>query len=710
MVITSLLLLLSTCSSFLFAEEAGPETDTHQWLEDIDTDDVMKWVKERNTNTTGILSQDGNFEALQNKLLSTYNSKERIPYVSKRGRYFYNFWKDADHPRGVWRRTTLENYMEKDGAWEEILDLDELSSKENENWVWHGSSCLRPKYTKCIVSLSRGGADADVKREFDVQTKSFVADGFAVPEAKGRMSWIDKNTVLVSTDFGEGSMTDSGYPRIVKKWKRGTPLTEAETVLEGEKTDISVGAYHSNSHGYKRTVVYRGITFYTNETFLKTKKGLVKLEKQDSANISLWKNHVLLELRKDWAVEGKTYKAGSFLTAPLKQWLRGEKNIQVLFEPTETSSLSRFSTTKDYLILSTLEDVKSKIWLLQPKKKNWEKTLFPGLPEFGTVIVSPMDSDKSNDYWLTVQDYITPTTLSMGVVGKEGYQKLKSLPSYFEASGLQISQHFATSDDGTRIPYFEVSKKDLVKDGSNPTLLYGYGGFEISLIPYYSSSVGIGWLEKGGVYVVANIRGGGEYGPRWHQAALKEKRHKAYEDFSSVAKDLIKRGVTSTPKLGIKGGSNGGLLVGNMFTKYPELWGAIVCQVPLLDMKRYTKLLAGASWMGEYGDPDKEDEWSYLQHNSPYHNVQKDTQYPPILITTSTRDDRVHPGHARKMAAKIEEHEHSVLYYENIEGGHGGAANNEQAAFMSSLAYTFLWKSLMKPAPVVPKLEAKETE
>ena len=679
------------------AESEPIASDPHQWLEEVEGDEALKWVRGHNQQSIEGLSKNDGFEELQRQLLTIYDSKDRIPYVQKRGKYYYNFWKDENNQRGVWRRTTPESYRSDSPQWDIILDLDALAASENENWVWHGSTCLPPKYERCIVSLSRGGADADVSREFNVKTRSFVKGGFSLPEAKGGLGWIDKNTVLVNTDFGAGSLTESGYPRIVKVWKRGTPLSEAKILMEGERKDISVGAYHSHQPGYKRTVVYRGLTFYTNHMFLQTKKGLVQIDKPDSANMRLWKSHILLKLRHDWEVGGKTYKAGSLLTAPLKSWLKGKKKIQVLFAPTSSRSLSRYSTTKDYLIVSTLDHVKAKVWVYKPSRNTWSRSQLTEVPEFGRVSVYAVDSVKSNDYWMTVQNYITPTTLFMGTIGGKQPEPQKSLPAFFSTKDLVISQHFATSKDGTKVPYFQVARKQAPMDGSNPTLLYGYGGFQISMLPYYSASVGKAWLEKGGVYVVANIRGGGEYGPSWHQAALKENRHRAYEDFAAVAQDLTKRGITSPQKLGIQGGSNGGLLMGNMYTLYPDLFGAIVCQVPLLDMKRYTQLLAGASWVGEYGDPTIPEQWSYIKTFSPYHNIDSATQYPPMLITTSTRDDRVHPGHARKMKAALDVAQKDALYYENIEGGHGGSANNEQAAFMSSLAYTFLWSRLNRP-------------
>jgi prolyl oligopeptidase len=381
------------------------------------------------------------------------------------------------------------------------------------------------------------------------------------------------------------------------------------------------------------------------------------------------------------------------LLTKFDDFMAGKRDLKMVFEPSENTALSSSSFTRDYLILNVLEDVKNRLYVLDLRDDDWKISPLVGAPAFGTVGVSGIDPDESNDYFMTTTDYLTPTTLAIGEIGQQP-EPLKSLPAFFDASDLQISQHFATSADGTRVPYFMVARKEVSLDGSNPTLLYGYGGFEISMQPGYNASVGRAWTSQGGVYVVANIRGGGEYGPRWHRAALKENRLRAYEDFAAVAQDLFDRKVTTPRRLGIQGGSNGGLLVGNMVALYPELMQAAVCQVPLLDMRRYNQLLAGASWMAEYGNPDKPEEWAFIQKFSPYHNIQKDKKYPSILFTTSTRDDRVHPGHARKMMALMESQGHDVIYYENIEGGHGGAANNEQAAYMQALAYTFLRSKL----------------
>jgi prolyl oligopeptidase len=687
----------------LLSSRAGADAvsadDPYLWLEDVTADKSLDWVRERNAESHEQLEGDLAFQDLRSDLLAILDSDDKIPFVEKIGAHYYNFWKDTKNPRGVWRRTTLAEFRKDEPAWEVLIELDALNKAENENWVWHGVDCLRPEkkgaaYERCLVALSRGGADADVTREFDLVSKSWVKDGWFRPEAKGELGWIDRDTVYVSTDFGRGTMTSSGYPRVVKQWKRGTPMSAATTVYEGEESDIAVGAMHDDTPGFERDFVYRGVTFYTNELFLRGKDGkLLRLDLPDGANKSAFREWLSVELRQPWSVGGKDYAAGSLLAIRLDDFLAGKRDFDVLFAPTATTSLAGSGATKDYYFINVLDDVKNRIYVLQPGADGWSRKPLAGVPTIGTVSISAVDVDESNDYFLTVTDYLTPTSLLMGTIG-ETPKALKRMPAFFDAAGLEISQHFATSKDGTRVPYFLVSNSKLAADGSNPTLLYGYGGFEVSLTPGYSASVGRGWLSQGGTYAVANIRGGGEYGPRWHQAALKENRLRAYEDFAAVAEDLIARKITSPRHLGIQGGSNGGLLMGNMLTLYPQLFGAVVCQVPLLDMQRYHKLLAGASWMAEYGDPDKAAEWEFMRTFSPYHNVKAEVDYPPVLFTTSTRDDRVHPGHARKMMARMKEQEHEVYYYENIEGGHGGAADNKQLAHMQALAYTFLRQKL----------------
>jgi len=528
-------------------------------------------------------------------------------------------------------------------------------------------------------------------------SRQWIKDGFFRPEAKGGLAWIDQDAVYVFTDFGEGSMTPSGYPRIVKEWKRGTPLASAKMVYEGQPTDMYIAAGHDDTPGYERDFVVRTLAFYNDELYLRDADGsLAKVDVPNSAQKSVHREWLGLELREPWTVGGKTYAAGSYLITRFDDFMAGKREFDVLFEPTESTSLAGVTLTRNHVVLNVMEDVKNRLSVLTHGASGWTSKPLPvGNLEFGTTSVAAVDADESDALWLTVTDYLTPTTLMLADAGggADAIEVLKTMPAFFDASKHAIEQHFATSKDGTKVPYFMVRPKGLQYDATTPTLLYGYGGFEISMTPGYSGGVGKGWLEKGGVYAVANIRGGGEYGPRWHQAALKQNRHKAYEDFAAVAQDLIARKVTSPSHLGIQGGSNGGLLTGNMLTQYPELFGAVVVQVPLLDMKRYSHLLAGASWMAEYGDPDTSD-WEFIKTFSPYHLFDAERNYPPTLFMTSTRDDRVHPGHARKMAAKMLEADKDVRYYENIEGGHGGAANNAQAAHMSALAYAFLWQQL----------------
>jgi len=702
---TSGSLILTGCSvsrlptnPYVYEPVSSVQTnDPYLWLEEVSGDQALEWVRDRNAFSTYELTNSPTFEPLRQRLLSILDSKERIPYVQKHGPHLYNFWRDNEHVRGILRRTSMAEYRKADPLWDVVLDLDQLAKAEDENWVWKGFDALYPDYERCLVLLSRGGADATVTREFDLIRKAFVTDGFTLPEAKSAVSWRDRDTLYIGTDFGPGSLTDSGYPRVVKLWKRGTSLDEAEMVFEGEAADVAVQAYVNHDRGRTYEWLGRAMTFYSNETRLRRGDDWVKIEKPDDAEVSTFADHLLLTLRSDWTIGGRTYPAGALLAIEVEQHLRGERDYAVLFQPGPRKSLARVSGTQHHLIINELEDVRDRLFLLTPTDNGtWDRRPLEA-PAFGTVKAWGVDPDESDDYWMTVTDFLTPSSLSIGAVGQGGPEKLKSLPAFFATAGLRIEQFQALSHDGTLIPYFQVSPEAIKPDGDNPTLLYGYGGFEISLLSNYRPETGAAWLQKGYVYVLANIRGGGEFGPAWHQAALKANRQRAYSDFIAVAEDLIRRGVTSPKRLGISGGSNGGLLMGNMLVQRPDLFGAIVCQVPLLDMRRFHILLAGASWMGEYGNPDDPREWQFLRRYSPYHNVRPETDYPRTFFTTSTRDDRVHPGHARKMVARMMSQGHDILYYENIEGGHGGAANNPQRAFMQALAYSFLEKELTRP-------------
>lgn len=661
--------------------------DPYLWLEDITGDDALDWVRKHNEPT---LAEFGGsrFEQMQAEALEVLDTDARIPYVRRRGEYLYNFWRDADNPRGLWRRTTLESYRTEEPDWDVLIDVDAIAAADGENWVWAGAEVIEPDFTLALVELSRGGADATVIREFDMQTREFVTDGFVLPEAKSSVTWQDRDTVLVGTDFGDGSLTDSGYPRIVKRWKRGQPLEQARTLFEGEPTDVSVGCGYDPTPGYERLLITRSFDFFNRHRYELRGDELIDIDVPTDAGISVHREWLLIRPRTEWTVGSTTYPAGSLLAAKYDEYLGGAKELHVVFEPDAHSSLENYAWTRDHLVLVTLVDVISHVELVTPG--TWTREVIDGVPDNTNTVLVDVD-EYGDEMFLDSSGFDTPSRLLWGRAGG-GVTEVKRAPSFFDAADLEVSQHFVASADGTMIPYFVVGHRHNQAPG--PTLLSGYGGFEVANTPSYGGVLGRLWLARGGTFVLANIRGGGEYGPSWHTQAMRENRHLVYEDFAAVARDLVERGVTTVDKLGAQGGSNGGLLMGVMLTRYPDLFGALVCSVPLLDMRRFHLLLAGASWMAEYGDPDNADDWAFISKYSPYQNISADRRYPPVLITTSTRDDRVHPGHARKMTAALESAGHPVHYYENIEGGHAGAADNAQTAFRSALIYEFLWSIL----------------
>ena len=689
----------------VFSVKAQPvnsaNMDPYLWLEEVQGDKALAWVRERNAVSTALLQAQPLFADNRAKVLEVLNNRDQIPRVTRRGDYLYNFWRDAKNPRGLWRRTHLEEYRKVQPKWDVLIDLDALGKAENENWVWGGSDCLAPDYNRCLISVSRGGADAKVTREFDIAKREFVKDGFYLPEAKSQLDWVDINTVYVGTDFGPGSMTRSGYARIIKRWKRGTPISEAQFVYEAKESDVAAFATVDKTPNFERTIFGRSADFYNTEINVLVDGKLVKIDKPSDASLSWQREWAFLLLKSDFKVAERTYKSGSLLAIKFDALMRGERSFELLFEPTATRSLSRSgpTTTRDFLLLNILDNVSGRIEELQYLGGKWQrrevKAPSPGaLGAVGMHDPFVKDDPLANHYSMSYLDFLTPASLYLSKAGSDERELLKRNPTFFDSTGMRAEQRFATSKDGTQVPYFVVYPKGVKTDGTNPTVLYGYGGFQISMTPFYSGGWGTTWLQRGGVFVVANIRGGGEFGPTWHQSAIKQNKQKSYDDFAAVAEDLIKAGITKSQHLGIMGGSNGGLLVGAVMVQRPELFGAVVCSVPLLDMQRYHKLLAGNSWMAEYGNPEKADEWAYISQYSPYHNVKKGVKYPKVLFATSTRDDRVHPGHARKMAARMLEQGHDVLYFENIEGGHGGASNNEQRANLVALENTFLWVNL----------------
>ena len=668
------------------------ETDAYLWLEEVESQKAMDWVRQQNEATLRVLQAQPMFAGTYEKTLEILNSDRRIAYPQFQGVYLYNFWQDANHERGLWRRTTLAEYVKPSPQWEILLDIDKLCRDEGQQWVFKGAAGLHPDYRRFMVYLSRGGGDATVAREFDASAGQFVNGGFYLCEAKGSVSWEDPNTLYVQTDFGTGTLTDSGYPRIVKLWKRRTPLSEARTVFEGQSTDVEIGCSVINTPERQYDVIQRGITFYTSHVYVIEDGRPIRLEIPDDAELGgFFKNQMLVRLRSDWTIGSRTCKQGSLIGIDYDKYLKGDRAFTTIVEPNEKSNVVSFANTRNLLLVTMLNNVRAELYKYRFKEGRWEEEKID-TPQLGTVSLAAAD-EESDQYFFRYESFLTPSSLYY-VSDAQSIQKLKNLPDFFDSKGLEVKQLEAVSRDGTRIPYFIVQPAGMKADGANPTLLYGYGGFEISELPAYSGVLGAGWLEKGGVYAVANIRGGGEFGPRWHQAALKQNRQRAYDDFIAVAEDLVRRKITSPRHLGIMGGSNGGLLMGVMLTERPDLFDAVVCLVPLLDMRRYNKLLAGASWMAEFGNPDVPEEWAYIKQYSPYQNVSADKKYPQVLFCTSTRDDRVHPGHARKMVARMEEMGHKVYYYENTEGGHAAAATNKQRAMRYALVYSFLWMQL----------------
>jgi prolyl oligopeptidase len=666
--------------------------DPHRWLEDIAGEDALAWARGHNERTDAELIGD-RFERMRVQALEVFDTDDRIPSIRRRGEFLYNFWRDAANPRGLWRRTTLDSFRTDTPDWDVLIDVDALAAAEDENWVWHGADVIKPDFSRAMIYLSRGGADATEIREFDMTTRQFVPDGFTIPAAKTSGSWEDEDTLLVGTDFGDGSLTNAGYPRLVKRWRRGQPLDQAETVFEGQVTDVSVSASVNRTPGFERTLVRRTIDRYTTEVFELRAGELIRIDAPTDATVSAHRQWLRIRLRTDWHRDDVKYAAGALLIADYDEFLAGTAELHVLFAPDERTTVREGASTRDQMIIVTMTDVASRVLVVTPGE--WTTEPMPGIPPNTDTAIADAD-DLADEVFLISASFITPPRLFHRAAGAP-LEQIKSAPAFFDADGIDVSQHFATSDDGTSIPYFLVAHQDSSEP--RPTLLYGYGSYGISQTPGYSGSLGRLWLAHGCNYVVANIRGGGEYGPPWHMQAVRTAKHKSYEDFACIARDLVDRGVTTTEQLGADGGSAGGLLIGVMLTRYPELFGALVASAPLFDLLRYHRLLTGPAHIAEFGDPDDPAERGFLEEYSPYHNVAAGRRYPPILITTSSSDDRLHPGHARKMAAALEAAGHEVLYYENLDGGHAGAADNAQAARAVALRFEFLHQALKVGRP-----------
>ncbi len=663
------------------------EEDPYLWLEDIDGDPQLEWVLEHNKTTLEYITNIEGYKERYNDIYKILTSDDRLVYPQRHENYIYNFWQDENHPRGFIRRIDFENFLIKEGKWEMVLDLDSLSISDSTDWVFRGIRFATNGSTRCILNLSPGGTDAVYLKEFDLSEKRFITQGFNVDEAKSTIQWIDPDHVYIASDFGEGSLTTSGYPRIVKRWERGTDIEDAEIVLETSIDDMGVFpiVIHNTKATYEFVLNYHD--FYTKELFLIKDTSLVKLHLPDDFNFDLLDDNFVVCPYVDWNTDNMIIKKGTVVNVKLHDLATGNFAFDILYTANERSSVEDIYATSNCIILNTLDNIKSVVLKYNYDNGSWKMKQVEYPPAGSIEIVDVNRLHK--EYFVTYESFIQPTSLYIDKTDDASPTLLMSLPSYFDASTCQVKQYEAESKDGTMIPYFVIHKDGLKLNGQNPTILYGYGGFQISEKPYYSASMGKLWLQKGGVYVIANIRGGGEFGPDWHKAAILENKQRSYDDFIAVAEDLQARKITSPQKLGITGGSNGGLLVGAVMVQRPDLFGAVVCIVPLLDMKRYSKLLAGQSWVAEYGDPDSPDNWAYISKYSPYHNLSAGIHYPKILFLTSTRDDRVHPGHARKMVAKMEALGQRVFFFENTEGGHAASYTPEHRSRIAAMYYSF---------------------
>lgn len=682
------------------------QTDPYLWLEEVEGERALNWVRANNTRSLGRLQSDPRYKKLEEDALEIVRAKDRLTFGGYSQGYISNFWQDATQIRGLWRRASFDSWRANNPNWEAILDFDKLSKDEGKNLVYKGASCLDPNdqwNTICLLSLSNGGKDANEKREFDIKTKSFVNGGFFIPEAKSGITWIDKDNLYVATNWGEGTLTESGYPFVVKKLARGQALSDAKEVFRGDVKDVSAGSYRIDCGNHYHWFFYRNPTFFTTQTsFLKDDGSIVPLALPEKHSIvGVRDGQLYFTIAQDWTPRGssRTFTSGALLHAPMKEVTaaNGEVTANVIYAPGPREALQSASMTKSGIAVEITNNVKSELRLYS-KVQNGAQTSWShkriDLPPNGVASIAD-SSIRQDEIFYSYNDFVTPPSILYSSNADTKPMTVQAQAARFSAEGLEVSQFEAKSKDGTKIPYFVVRKKGVPLNGQTPTLLYGYGGFEVSMQPNYSAYTGKLWLERGGAYVLANIRGGGEFGPEWHQAGLKTKRQRIYDDFIGVAEDLIAKRITSPRRLGIMGGSNGGLLMGVMFNQRPDLFNAVVIQVPLLDMLRYDKLLAGASWVDEYGSPSIPEERAWLEKLSPYHNLKKTDKSPEPLIVTSTKDDRVHPGHARKFGAKMDELGMPYLYYENIDGGHSAAANLVEGAKRRALEFTYLTQKLM---------------
>jgi prolyl oligopeptidase len=666
---------------------AAPDDDPYLWLEEIEGQRAMAFADRQSKATLEKFGTAG-FAADRDTLAAIYDRPDNIPFVSRRGGFLYNLWKDASSPRGIWRRTTIEEFRKPDPGWETLLDIDKLAADENEDWLWSG---VKARHERTMLSLSRGGSDAVTLREFDIDAKSFVKDGFVLPEAKGGAEWLDGDTLLLSSAFGGNMATTSGYARTIRLWRRGADVGQAPVIFETTPDSMGVFSNVDRTAATPRIWFVEQLGFFDVNLWLGDERGAkTRLDLPTDIWMEAHQDWLVVKRRSAWTVGGQTYAPDTVLGISLSAFLAGDRHFAIVFEPAPRRALQSFFWSSGRLVLSILDELKPVFEVLTPSATGWARTGLPGLPNIGVVDVWRLDTEESEsngDLLANLQDPLTPSSLML-IESFAAPALLKRAPRTFSAAGLVVTQHEATSIDGERIPYVQTGPD--AETGDAPVHMSAYGGFGHSVRPYYNSAIGKLWLERGGTSVQANIRGGGEFGTRWHDAGRYAGKRLSHDDFAAVAADLVRRGVTSANRIAAEGGSNGGILISNMLTRYPERFGALFCTIPLIDMRRYTKLLAGSSWIAEYGDPDKPEEWAWLQTYSAYHAAVPGKRYPPILLATTRRDDRVHPGHARKMAAKLQAMGYEAYFYEPAAGGHGYGKDNKERAGFTALGFTFL--------------------
>jgi prolyl oligopeptidase len=690
-------LVLGSCSTMQSFMPSQP--DPYLWLEEVEGERALAWVREQNAQSLAQLQGDAHYASLHADALAIANNRDRLPTGEVREGFYYNFWQDETHVRGIWRRSPLRAYAAGAPVWETLLDVDALAAAENANWVFKGANCLEGS-TRCMISLSNGGKDASTEREYDIAARSFVRDGFVVPEAKSSVAWLDQDNLIVGTDWGPGTMTESGYAFVLKRWTRGTPLASAAEIIRGQNTDVGVFAgILEDVDGTRIAVGYESDTFFESTFWRLGGEAPQRINLPTKATIQgLYKGHLIATLEQDWAPPGAAAAApsissGSLIAITLDTATSAAPQVAILHSPSVRQSIEAVAITRDAILVAGYENVRGRMLRFSYDGRAWVEGQV-SLPATGSISFAGSSATEQIAF-AVYEDYLTPDTLYALDERATRARAVRSLPALFDAQNFVAEQFEATSRDGTRVPYFVVHRRDMALNGENPTLLWAYGGFQVSYPPNYSPYVGKMWLERGGVYVLANIRGGGEFGPAWHQAGLRTNRQVIYDDFFAVEQDLVARRITSPRRLGIMGGSNGGLLMGVMLNQHPEMITAAVVQVPLLDMMRFDQLLAGASWVDEYGSPSNPRERRFLRSISPYQNLSARPNFPLPFVLTSTKDDRVHPGHARKYVARMRELGMPVLYYENIDGGHAAAANLNEAARRRALEYTYLMQRLM---------------